>query len=453
MAAVIGVRIVLDLWLQSSDAVIGYDDPHRQALAVAVPCFRWVPIGLLLVAGARVALGLSMFDASAAAALTLTGIWLGPLVAAFVPGTNAHGVVADAASMAFVAILVAIVCARASPGRVLLFALVGVLVDVIDQYWVVGHAWLADTAGLSVRGALMPGLQSAQRSIYGTMPLLIVAIGLVHVAARGDPAFPRRAMSTFFGPAAGGFAALGLAWGFVFAAHRAGFGLDVLHPPVVYAPVMAMVSLWLAMSSAALIARRHRRQTHPTSMLDCFALLILSALLGAPIGMPFLVLWGLIAALGLVVVWPLGAPRLPGYLVLPCAGLAGGLFYAAGYAVTPGVPIDAVLTKGIVLAGVIAAGASVGAIAQLDDAPPAGWRWFEQIWTFNLMAALGVVFLASGASDIALWAGLALSWMVLALLRRGTPIAMPGQRLLVHALPLTWVLAILAVLSMMAPSL
>ena len=450
MAVVIGTRILLDLWFETGDAPTGFDDPQRQALAVWAVVLRWLCAGLFLVAGARVVLGVSMTDAAVVGALALAGIWVAPVLGAFVPGGGGLQLIAVAVAVAAAAAIAAHMCARTGPVRILLFALIGVLVIVVDDGWASAHAWLVDLAGFGVRGALLPGLSAPQRAIYGLVPLLFAAICLVNTVARGDDGFPRRAVAGFFGPALGGFVALGVTWGFMFAAQRAGYGLDVLHPPVVYAPVLAMLSLWLAALAAVLVARRHRRHAAAPTRIDCLAVFVLAAALGAPIGLPFLVLAGVIAALGLAVAWPMGAPRLPRWSPPLVAGLAAVSIYGAGYAVAPGVAIDAVLNNGFGLAGVFGIGASLAAIALLGaDSEPAR-RWSDQIWILDLMAALGLVFYASGVTDMKVWAGLALSWAALALLALGATSAEPGPRLLFHALPFAWALAILALLGLLA---
>jgi hypothetical protein len=229
-----------------------------------------------------------------------------------------------------------------------------------------------------------------------------------------------------------------------------GYGLEILHPPVIYAPMLAILALWLAGVAAVLIARRHRHHADVPARVDCFAVLVLAALLGAPIGVSFLVLASMIAALGLAVAWPLGAARLPGWAALIVAGLAATAFTGVGYAVAPGVPVGAILDNGIALAGIFALGVSLAAIARLETGRSSGWRWSEQVWIGDLMAALGLVFYASGVDDAAVWVGLALVWAALALMAAGTVHGEPGQRLLVLALPLAWALAILAILGLLA---
>jgi hypothetical protein len=452
LGAVIGVRVVLDLWLATPGSVIAYDDPWLQAVAVWAAMFRWLAAALLLVAGARWILGVSLCDGGAIAALALAGIWIGPVVVFLVPGVVPFYVVAIAVAVAACAVFAAWLCLRAGPFRIAAFAIAAALVVAVDATWEIGHAWLADFAGLAVRGALLPGMTPPERAVYGMVPLVVVAVCLVMLAGRNDEGCPRRALMQFFGPAFGGFAALGVAWGFLFASQQAGYGLDVLHPPVLYAPALALLALWLAGLAAVLVARRQRRFTDTTPAVDCVALLVLAALAGAPIGEHFLAFIALLAALGLFVAWSLGRPRLPVWTAPLLAGLAAVLLYAAGYAVAPGVPVMAVLANGLALAGMFGVGASLGVIALLEAGPSAGRRWSDQIWLFNLMAAFGIVFLASGVTDAMVWFGLIVSWAALALVALGLHAAEPGQRLMIHALPFAWALAILAILGLLAQS-
>jgi len=449
LGVVLGARVLIDLSLRGDAVVANYDDPWLQAIAALAAVMRWVPVALLLVAGARATLGLTITDAATAAAVALTGIWLGPVLAALVPASESWNAALVAAATAITAGFSAWLCARAGRGRLIGFALVAALVVTIDATWTIAHAWIADLIGMAVRGALLPGMSPPERAIYGMVPMLLIGICLVVAAGRNDGGFPRRALILFFGPAFGGFAALGVVWGFLFASQQAGYGLDVLHPPAVYAPVLALMSLWLFALSAVQVARRQRRYADAPAAIDCFALLVLGALLGAPVGGPFLLLAGLTAGLGLCAAWSLGRPRLPPWSGPPIAGIAAVLLYAVGFSVATGVQVESVLERGIAIAGVFAIGASLGAIALLGTGPAAERRLPDQIWTVNLMAAFAIVFAASGVRDPMVWVGLGLSWAALAILALGPRGSGSGQRLMLHALPFAWALAILAILGLL----
>jgi len=449
LGVVLGVRVLIDLWLIGEAVVPHYDDPWLQAMAAWAAAMRWVPAALLLVAGARATLGLALADCAAAAALALAAIWLGPVLDVVPPVFAYDDTVALACCVAVLAAVSGAICARASVLRIVGFAAVGALIIAVDAAWTTLHAWLADFFGMSVRGALLPGMNPPERAIYGVVPLLLIGVCLVVLAGRHDEGFPRRALVLFFGPAFGGFAALAVTWGFLFASQQAGYGLNVLHPPAVYAPVLALISLWLFALSAVLVARRQRRYADAPALVDCLALLLLGALLGAPIGGPFLALALLMAAFGLMVAWSLGRPRLPRWAGLPIAGASAVVLYAMGFTVATGVSVEMVLERGFAIAGVFGVGLSLAAIAQLGAGREPGRRLPEQIWLLNLMAAFAVVFAASGVHDPMVWVGVGLTWVALALLALGLQGVESGQRLMLHALPFAWGLAILAILGLL----
>ena len=450
MAAVIGIRIVLDLWFVAGDLGDGYEDLWRQSLAVWSSAFRWVPAGLALTAAASRILGLGMTDAAVVAAVSLIGIWLAPLAygsAAMAPATI---VVITCAAVALMAALAALWCARTSALTTSVYALLAAAVVAIDATWPELHAWLADSLGLAVRGALLPGLNPPQRASYGVAPLFLLALIALIAAARRDPAFPQDVAARFFGWPAGAFAALAVGWGFMVTTIDMGYGFGTLHPPVLYAPVLGLIALWLVATAAALIAQRHRRRVVAIGGTDCLALVVLAGLVAFPIGVGFLAATAVLALLALVAAWPLGAPRLPGWAVPLLGGLAGIAFYGAGVAVVPGTEDDQVLMRGVALGGMAAAGASVAVIGTRRAATTNASRWGDQIWLADLMAALAIVFLASGVRDPMVWIGTALAWIALVIVSFIPSTARePGQRLLWHALPFVCALMLLALLGLM----
>lgn len=450
MAAVIGIRIVLDLWFVAGDLGDGYKDLWRQSLSVWSSAFRWVPAGLAMTAAASRFLGLSMTDAAVVAAVSLLGIWLAPLAYGSAAMAPMAIVVITCAAVALMAALAAVWCARASALMVSVYALLAAVVVAIDAAWPEFHAWFADSLGLAVRGALLPGLNPPQRATYGVAPLFLLALIALIAAGRRDPAFPQDAAVRFFGWPAGAFAALAVAWGFLVTTIDMGYGFATLHPPVLYAPVLGLLAMWLVATFAALIAQRHRRRAVAVGGTDCLALLVLAGLVAFPIGAGFLAAIAVVALLALVAAWPLGAPRLQGWAVPVLGGLAGIALYGAGVAAVPGIEDDQVLMRGVVLGGMAAAGASVAVIGARRTTTTKAGRWGDQIWLADLMTAFAIVFLASGVRDPMVWIGTALAWVALVIVSFIPSTSHePGQRLLWHALPFACALILLSLLGLM----
>ncbi len=450
MAAVIGIRIVLDLWLVAGDLGDGYKDLWRQSLAVWSSAFRWVPAGLALTVAASRLLGLGMTDAAVIAALSLVGIWLAPLSYDFAVTTPVILTVVVCAAVALAGGFAAVWCARVSAARMVLYGLAAAAIIAIDAAWPEIHAWLADSLGLAVRGALLPGLNPPQRASYGVAPLFLLALVALIVAGRRDPTFPHDAAARFFGWPAGAFAMLAVAWGFMVTTVDMGYGFGTLHPPVLYAPVLGLIALWLVATAAALVAQRHRRRAEAVGSMECLALLVLAGLVAFPIGIGFLVAAGALALLALIAAWPFGAPRLPGWAVPLLGGLAGPALYGAGMAAVPGIADDQFLSRGIVLGGMAAAGASVAVVGTRRASNTSVRRWGDQIWLADLMAAMAIVFLASGVRDPTVWIGTALAWLALVIVSFIPSTSQePGQRLLWHALPFACALMLLALLGLM----
>ena len=450
VAAVIGIRIVLDLWFVAGDLGDGYKDLWRQSLAVWSSAFRWVPAGLALTAAASRLLGLGMTDAAVVAALSLVGIWVAPLAYGLAAAAPVDVVVVSCIAVALMGALAAAWCARASALKTSAYALLAAAIIAIDAAWPDLHAWLADSLGLAVRGALLPGLNPPQRASYGVAPLFLVALVALIGTGRRDPVFPHSAAARFFGWPAGAFAVLAVGWGFMVTAVDMGYGFGTLHPPVLYAPVLGLIALWLAATAAALIAQRHRRRAEAVGVTDCLALLVLAGLVAFPIGVGFLAAAGALALLALLVAWPLGAPRLPGWAVPLLGGLAGPALYGAGMAAVPGIADDQFLSRGVALGGMAAAGASVAVIGTRRGSNTSASRWSDQIWLADLMAALAIVFFASGVRDPMVWIGTALAWLALVIISVIPSTARePGQRLLWHALPFACALFLLALLGLM----
>lgn len=450
MAAVIGIRIVLDLWLVAGDLGDGYMDLWQQTLAVWSSALRWVPAGLALTAAASRFLGLSMTDAAVVAALSLVGIWLAPLAYGFAAATPDAVVLVSCIAVAVIGALAAMWCAHASAAQMLIYGMVAAVVVAIDAAWPELHAWLADSLGLAVRGALLPGLNPPQRASYGVVPLLLLGLIALIAAGRRDPTFPHDAAARFFGWPAGAFAVLALAWGFMVTTIDMGYGFGSLHPPVLYAPVLGLIALWLVATVAALVAQRHRRRAAAVGGNDCLALLVLAGLAALPIGIGFLAAAAVFALLALLAAWPLGAPRLPGWAVPLIGGLTGLALYGAGMAAVPGIADDQFVSRGVALGGMAAAGASVAVIGTRRASITSARRWGDQIWLADLMASLAIVYLASGVRDPMVWIGTALAWLALVIISViPSTTREPGQRLLWHALPFACALSMLSLLGLM----